>query len=109
MKNRPLPFWILLALVSCLPGRAMAGDEASDERRQEALQNIQDALDEDPDEAARILGATPVAGLDTDALEEIGNRAFQFVQMKRLERERDALDAQRRLREWQDFQNSRPR
>lgn len=108
------PFLILcfLTAVLCAPGAGVAvatepPPTSQDERRAEALQNIQDALDEDPEEAARLLGSTPVGSLDTDALEEIGNKAFQFVEQKRMEREQEEREARRRLRELQDIQNSR--
>ncbi len=83
-----------------------ADEPTEDQRRQEAIEYIQDALDEDPEEAAKILGSTPVADLNLESLEELGDKAFQFVRQKEFERQQDLREERTRLKELQDIQNS---
>ncbi len=77
------------------------------QRRIDAIENIQSALDEDPDEAARILGSSPIDNLDLESLEALGDKAAQFVQQKMFERQQDERDARERLQTYRDLQNAR--
>jgi hypothetical protein len=77
------------------------------QRRIDAIENIQSALDEDPDEAARILGSSPIDNLDLESLEALGDKAAQFGQQKMFERQQDERDARERLQTYRDLQNAR--
>ena len=101
--------WLVALLGGLVPQGALGADAAPDvdTRRLEALQNIQDALDEDPEEAAKLLGSTPVENLDIDALETLSDQAGQFLQNRMLERQQDEREARARLQEYRDLQNSR--
>lgn len=77
------------------------------ERRQEALDNIQDALDEDEEEAAKFLGSTPVKDLSLESLEELGDKAAQFVRQKQFERMQEQREQQDRLQNYQNWQSAR--
>lgn len=102
-------FMVILGLTFVLTPGSYASEGASDEqvRRQEAIENIQAALDEDPDEAAQWLGSTPVNDLDLESLETLGDRALLFVQQKELERRQEQREERDRLRDLQNYQNSR--
>lgn len=78
-----------------------------DARWKEALENIQNAIDEDPDEAAKFIGSTPIQSLDLEELEKLSDKALQFTQIKEIERIQRQQEERERLRDYQNLQNSR--
>lgn len=106
MKLKIITLLILAILLSSRPSPA-AEILDEDQRRLDAIENIQSALDEDPDEAARILGSAPIENLDLESLEALGDKAAQFVQQKMFERQQDEREARERLQTYRDLQNAR--
>lgn len=96
-----LPAWAEETAPPAQPG------EDRDARWREALENIQAAIDEDPDEAARFIGTTPVQSLELEELEKLSDKAVQFTQLKEIERLQEQQAERRRIRDLQDLQNSR--
>ena len=110
-KTKHLLIHLVLAVFCLFPQKSHGSTAESpaelEQRRADALENIQDAIDEDPDEAAAFLGSTPVNDLDIESLEAIGDKAALFVQNRRFEEERERQQERNRIRLMQDLQNSR--
>lgn len=123
-KWLPLVLWaFLLGSVSHAAEAVSPPPAAEDDalRREEAFQNIYDALDEDMGEAERfmeltrttngagpmyLVGDKPLESLDTEALEEVGNKGFNFITQKSIEQQRQQRAELKRIRDQQDLRNS---